>query len=178
MIDYTVKNPDKFITTSGTTYTDWAVVSNNYLWGNSAASDAFPKMTKTYKSIFDPSPEGYRVAPRDLCLNFTTTSANAGADSKGNYNVVGNENQDGAGSYNKGWTFYIAGTLTGATDYYIGSGRRNYDDGGVSNVGTGFYWNSATIDNRGCNIRLGASYVYPLDAYYRAYGFPVRCVQE
>ena len=60
------------------------------------------------------------------------------------------------------------------------SGRLNYDDGTLNNVGdNGYYW-SATPNNQtnGYNLNFNSSNVNPANNNNRANGFPVRCVQE
>ena len=65
---------------------------------------------------------------------------------------------------------------------YPASGCRASDSGGLVNVGSGGYaWSSSphlASGVRGSLLDFYSSGVYPEGSYYRAFGFPVRCVQE
>ncbi len=142
----------------------------NSLWGN-AAGYSYPE--STYKSVFDPCPQGYKVAPKELWRIFTKYTGNT--STAANFNV--------SGSFANGWTFYVASTnKTGATDFYPASGYRYSHSGGLSNVGTyGYAWSSSPYSAssvRGSNLGFNGSSVSPENSVSRAGGFPVRCVQE
>ena len=167
---YSVKNPATFIYYSSSTTYDWMPSKYNSLWGN-AAGYSYPE--STYKSVFDPCPQGYKVAPKELWRIFTKYTGNT--STAANFNV--------SGSFANGWTFYVASTnKTGATDFYPASGCRNSNSGGLTNVGTGGYaWSSSPNSASsvyGSNLNFSSSLVNPEGGNYRAYGFPVRCVQE
>lgn len=91
-IDFTIKNPATFIKE----YWLGTPFQNKYLWGEK-------------KTIYDPCPVGYKVAPRDVWTGFTTT----GKDSKdiSEFNV--------SGGYSGGWNFIIS--PDGKTAWYPGS---------------------------------------------------------
>ena len=169
MIDYTIANPSMFIMTDKTP-NDWAGTNDNNLWGN-FHSDDYPKQSKVYKSIFDPCPQGYRVAPKDTWVNFTSIHANVSND-ESKYNV--------SGSFSRGFTFYLDGWKTGSnTDFYLASGIRYRSSGALSGVGGGCcYWSSAPDSYNAIRLDVSASYVSPLSSMSRAYAFPVRCVKE
>ena len=170
MIDYTIANPSMFIMTDKTP-NDWAGTNDNNLWGNFHTGD-YPKQSKVYKSIFDPCPEGYRVAPKDTWVNFTSTHDNVSNDAS-KYNV--------SGSFSKGWTFYLDGWQTGShTAFYLASGVRNRTSGALGSVGSsGFYWSSAPHGSTIAGyLRFNASYLSPLVNLDRTFGVPVRCVKE
>ena len=152
-------------------------------------------MNKTYKSIFDPCPQGYRVAPEDTWVGFTTTKATSDGDSKYyEWNLANN------GTYNsgtntfagdittndtyklgvaRGYAFYYQGYGTGNTDFYPASGSRFRASGALGNVGShGYSWSSAPHDSNGGDPSFSASAVSPLVSSLRASGFPVRCIKE
>ena len=60
------------------------------------------------------------------------------------------------------------------------SGYLNNSNGTLNNVGSnGYYWSATPYSqSSGYNLRFGSSNVNPAYSSYRAYGFPVRCVQE
>ena len=166
MIDKTIENPAMFIMTDGGA-NDWAGVKDDNLWGNFHSD--YPKQSKLYKSIFDPCPAGYRVAPRDTWVNFTKTHANS--SNAADFNI--------SGSFAKGWTFYYEDWQTGETDFYVASGFRGRTSGSLGNVGSsGYCWSSAPSGTNGGSLGFNASNVGPLNGSNRAFGFPVRCVKE
>lgn len=175
MINYTIKNPLVFVwVISGTNNSSWTDTINNNLWGNPEGYN-YPKNSETVKSVFDPCPAGYKVAPKDLYYNFTTNKDLVDSDHQERYNA---QNQT---TYNTdcGFAFYYQGQLTGATDFYPHCGRR---DGG-----SGYDWTnrnacwcsspySSTNTAPSC-LFFDNGRVYPM--YYttnRATGCPVRCI--
>ena len=67
-------------------------------------------------------------------------------------------------------------------DFYPASGGRVGDSGGLIAVGlNGYAWSNASgsaAEVRSSYLNFFSSYVYPEFNDRRAYGFPVRCVQE
>ena len=183
MIEWAIKNPTKFIYVKNNTYNNnWCGKINDDLWGNATGYN-FPRASQLTKSVFDPCPEGYRVAPKDLWLNFSTTKENTNTStdpSKETFNA--NNVDDFPTEY--GYNFYYSGNRTdgGETDFYPASGYRNRTSGALSSVGTsGFAWSSSPYASGNVNaghLYFHASYVCPLDNNNRANGFPVRCVRE
>jgi hypothetical protein len=168
MIDYSVTMPWMYIMCNGKYDNCWTELDSN-LWGNNKESRSFPFMEETYKSIFDPSPEGFRVAPQDLWVNFTQTHDNAnGASLSDKWNVVST-------TFNKGFEYYYQDWKSGPTDFYLASGHRRNDSGSLNLVTTyGYTWASGTkfilsFDSAGVRI---------LSTNNPASAFPIRCVQE
>ncbi|MBQ2728768.1 MAG: hypothetical protein IJF77_06070 [Alistipes sp.] len=63
---YAIKHPTTFIQRAGSTNVDWLYASSNdRLWGNPEGSTK-PKIETIQKSIYDPCPEGYMVAPLNI----------------------------------------------------------------------------------------------------------------
>ena len=62
------------------------------------------------------------------------------------------------------------------------AGFRAGDSGGLYHMGTiGCAWSSAphsASSVAGSNLAFYSSPIYPEDSFYRAYGFPVRCVPD
>lgn len=184
MIDYAMQNPTKFIFVAEGTYNnDWAGKSNDNLWSNPTGYD-YPKASQLgAKSVFDPCPEGYRVAPKDLWLNFSTTKNNTNTTSDPDKETFNASNVD-TYTTDKGYNFYYSGNKTdgGDTDFYPASGYRHRTSGAPANVGSGGYSWSSSPDSSGSahagNLGFNAAYVNPLNSSGRAYGFLVRCVRE
>ena len=59
------------------------------------------------------------------------------------------------------------------------AGNRLRSSGGMNNVGsTGYYWSSTVSGTSARYLYFYASSVTPTSTYYRAYGFPVRCIKD
>ena len=193
-VAYATANPATFIAGTEDTAYDWLYAArNNDLWG--AVSNK--------KTLADPCPAGWKVAPALIWSDFAT-----GGESSSN---TANFNVDGAYSY--GWTF-----LDDNDDptYWPGAGRRSFSNllassgrnftnvinpefvepGEPGAQPVGFYW-SDTADTAGESKLLAFrdDYVNPgADTYTavddtgsedgwspegaRAGGFPLRCVRE
>ena len=183
MIEYTTSKPWMYICQS-----NQVAMGDSWLWGNGESSSTFPIMEDTFKSIFDPSPEGFRVAPQDLWVGFSKTKQNAdGAGYSGSDLIAFLEeyvnsfstNYNNANSSN-GWTFYYQDWHSGPTDFYLAPGRRGLD-GSVGNVGyAGRAWSSAIGSSISVSSHLAfhANNILPLSVSNRGYGMPVRCVKE
>ena len=84
-------------------------LQRNYWDVKNATKGYYDKATaKSTKTIYDPSPVGYKVPEPEAFTGFTTTGTNS--TSKSTFNVLGN--------WNKGWTYYTGLNKQGAT-YYI-----------------------------------------------------------
>ena len=187
MIGYATRNPTQFIydTKDAHNY-DWVIKKNDHLWGNGSGY-LYPRKSQTdkiYKSIYDPCPDGYRVAPKDLWNRFTVDGGNYGSqDTDDKRNATFNAANRNSLGTQRGYFFYYTATpfQTGETDFYPASGYRNRSSGALANVGSnGYSWSSSPTQsstNAGY-LNFGASYVNPQNNSSRAYGFPVRCVRE
>ena len=122
------------------------------------------------KTIYDPSPVGFKLPPSNVFTGFTTTGNNTSTSSEIN------------GTWDsslKGWNFYTDSSRNKII-FFPASGYRNYSNGGASSVGSfGCCW-SAVPRNQyyGRYQRFLSSGVYPLNSDSRAYGFGVRSSQE
>ena len=182
MIGYATRNPTQFIydTKDAHNY-DWVIKKNDHLWGNGSGY-LYPRKAQIYKSIYDPCPEGYRVAPKDLWNRFTVDGGNYGSQNTAelrdqhfnaaNYNTLGTQH---------GYFFHYTAWRDGVTDFYPASGYRNRTSGALAGVGSnGYSWSSSPTQssaNAGY-LGFGATSVNPQDSNSRASGFPVRCVRE
>ena len=182
MIGYATRNPTQFIydTKDAHNY-DWVIKKNDYLWGNGSGY-LYPRKAQIYKSIYDPCPEGYRVAPKDLWNRFTVDGGNYGSqDTDAKRDATFNASNRNSLGTQHGYHFYYTAWQTGETDFYPASGDRTRTSGALANVGSyGFSWSSSPTQSStfaGC-LYFNATGVYPQNGSSRAYGFPVRCVRE
>ena len=187
MIGYATRNPTQFIydTKDAHNY-DWVIKKNDHLWGNGSGY-LYPRKSQTdkiYKSIYDPCPDGYRVAPKDLWNRFTVDGGNYGSqDTDDKRNATFNAANRNSLGTQRGYFFYYTATpfQTGETDFYPASGYRNRTSGALTNVGSsGYSWSSSptqSSSNAGY-LSFSATFVSPQYDNSRACGFPVRCVRE
>ena len=142
-----MQTPEVFYTYGPTNIPDW-ISPNRYTskkWNDITDGDG--------KSLFDPSPEGWRLPNKEEYSNFSTTTFTWDDSNLGR-------------TYEENW-FPAAG------------GRRCdnsciYDDGRF-----GFYWSSSPYSvSYTYSMYFHNSYIDSLNYSSRAYGFSVRCVQE
>ncbi len=144
-------------------YANWCSQSSNELWnvGNNATDVNFNSVTK---SVYDPSPAGFRLPETAAFTGFTVNGANGGTRN-GTWNSTTN-----------GYTF----TTNNVETYWQACGYRAYDSGSLNLVGSdGYYWSAGPSSTMGGRyLSFGSSYVNPQNSYYRAIGFSVRPVSE
>jgi hypothetical protein len=111
--------------------------------------------SNSVKSIYDPSPVGFKVNPGDGYTRFSLS------------NVIG--------SFDKSYTFPL---YSGDTEglFFPASGLRYCGSGGLSDVSNnGYYWSSASSSQaRAYYLGFNAGGVDPVYYNYRAHGFSVR----
>lgn len=201
-IQYALKHPTHFykVTENNTndpnTYIndgDWYWGHNDRLWGGKPFSEA-SKIYRTTdlvladngaidKSIFDPCPSGWMLAPGDMWLGFTKTGLNVNNNTT--YDLINcSEKNTTENTNNFGYHIYMQGWKTGKTVYFPSQGLRNATGIAARNGVCGNYHTSSTGEN-------GTVYVFHLHtpatllifegAYAntrRVFGGPVRCVRE
>ena len=123
------------------------------------------------KTIYDPSPVGFKLPPGNVFTGFTTTGGSTSTSSE--------INGTWSSSSLKGWNFYTDSSKS-KTIFFPASGYRSYSNGGAYSVGSSGYCWSAVPSNQsnGRYLNFYSSYVYPLSNSHRAYGFGVRSSQE
>ena len=151
-------------TTFYNTGSDWCSTRNDNLWGSplteeiTIGSNKFNKNAGS-KSIYDPCPAGWRVAPSYTYANMTKPVS----------------------TFTNGFDFDGSLTDAGTKLFISASGNRGNSSGSLGNVGSyGFYWSSspgAASPTYGGNMYFGQGSVYPSNFNFRASGFGVRCAQ-
>ncbi|WP_270621110.1 fimbrillin family protein [Parabacteroides merdae] len=122
------------------------------------------------KTIYDPSPVGFKLPPSNAFTGFTTT---------GNYtNNTSQINGEWNGSL-KGWNFY-ADSSKSKTLFFPALGMRFYSKGGMGNVGSyGGCWSAVPYSQtNGRFLYFYSSSIGSLGNYDRMYGFGVRSSQD
>lgn len=122
------------------------------------------------KTIYDPSPVGFKLPASNAFTGFTTTGTSSG----NGYKVNGTWD-----SSLKGWNFYTDSSKN-KTIFFPASGCRLYSDGGMLYVGGAGYCRSAVpySQNYGLTLYFNSSSVIPLHKFARACGCGVRSSQE
>ena len=124
------------------------------------------------KTVYDPSPVGFKLPPSNVFTGFTTTGDSTSTSSE--------INGTWSSSSLKGWNFYTDSSKS-KTIFFPASGYRYRSNGMVSNVSSyGFYW-SAVPDSptKGRYLYFSSLQVIPLStSNFRAVGFGVRSSQE
>ncbi|TCO91240.1 hypothetical protein EV202_11337 [Bacteroides heparinolyticus] len=122
------------------------------------------------KTIYDPSPVGYKLPPSNAFTGFTTTGNNASTQSQ--FNVLF--------PWDKGWNFHCRLNHTGSTVFFPASGYRNISSAVPYSIGSGAYcWTAGpNFTYYGWNLNFYSGYVSPLSSNARGYGFEVRAAQE
>lgn len=151
---------------------DWMIEYNDALWGNPEGFTN-PKPETIRKSIYDPCPEGYMVAPNDVWVNSDKTTS-----------VFPTEDQFGEG---EGWITAdklkgLLVTINGYQTYYPASGIYNRSSGKLQDVAvdgsTQKSCPSKKKGNSGYIIVKGKTPTVIGKDNARGNGYCVRCVKE
>ena len=123
------------------------------------------------KTIYDPSPVGFKLPPGNVFTGFTTTGGSTSTSSE--------INGTWSSSSLKGWNFYTDSSKS-KTIFFPASGYRYYSNGGASSVGSyGCCWSAVPYyQSNGRYLNFYSSLVSPLNDSSRAYGFGLRSSQE
>lgn len=173
-VEYAIKNPTKFImysrsksNTSTPPYYcayDWLYYADWALWGN-PEGHTYPKASDLTKSIYDPSPEGYMVAPND-----TWMGSNDGYDKASSIFATS--------EWNNGYT--VTGN-DGRNYWYPIGGWRSRKNGKLTAANTnGYYWCSSADKEKAANavhLTLGKDGVKLNSNNSRANSSLIRCVK-
>ena len=140
----------------------------NNLW---SANDAGNGTVPVVKTVYDPSPAGFRLPPTDAFTGFTRTGQVV--NSAGLVNGMWDDHR-------KGWLFYTDASKA-QTIFFSASGWRYYTNGSIDPRNfSGFYWTASVqaADKMGLTLSFNPSRVNPLINYNRSHGFGVRPVRE
>ena len=171
-IPASIKNPNSFFKNSKT---------NNWCGGDYGTSQRFWNASVTgvngltdqrvVKTIYDPCPVGFAVAPSGAFTGFTTTAANSDAVSE--FNV--------SGSWQDGYYFYTNGKGS-ETIFFPALGFRAHDTGKVTSVGIRcFVWaaySSSSDNTAATRFRCSAENVSPISDTNRTRGQIIMPVKE
>lgn len=183
----TIQNPGTFFVMIGSYLPNMNDLWNSLFW----ETDDYTIKTEVVKTIYDPSPVGYKIPTINVFSGFTSTGKNSTTESEWNLSNS---------TINNGLSFFTQGWKNGLLDYWPTSGNRlsyskdsngNFIYGIAENVGNdGRYWSADLVSKTtGYRFRfwqfkkndeypIDQHYVYPLDYEGRATGTYVRPVKE
>ena len=181
-IENGIQHPDNFYTWSSSWYSApptgysyynlWSA-DNTLIGGRNFGND-----NPVVKTVYDPSPVGFKMPANNAFTGFTTTGLNSTSQSEMNVDGTGNDVQ----TYykNSGYNFWTSSSKT-ATITFPASGWRSRLDGSLHGVGyNGWYWSAVPNGSSvGCDLGFDWGFVYPLGNYStRPSGLAVRAVEE
>ena len=145
---YAIKNPLAIIYNTTTPW-DWYTTSASY------QNDTL--WISSLKSRYDPCPKGWRVPATGTWNDFSLTTFPASGSGT---NIANGR------TYNK-------------TAWFSAGGYRGYSSGALYYIGiNGATWSSSVNEINAMALGFTLSGIGPSNAYIRARGFPIRCVQE
>lgn len=178
-IQTAIKKPATFYYNPSTSSPSWCTSNTYYnLW--SAANKTYGSSATGYKSspvktVYDPCPPGYEIPQANAFTGFTTTGGTSLTASQ--FNV--------RGSFTDGWYFYTSlgsgnkVNTGGPTVFFPARGFRRYSDGSFLYGDSGYYWSAIPYSGKYIYyLYFLSSGVTPINSCGRAYGFPIRPVQE
>ena len=198
-ISTTIQNPNIYYTATNsndTWNTNWCTSVISTLWDNSSNTTSVDKTTSV-KTIYDPSPPGYKVPiPRafSVFVKGNTYSGETGQNSINGYQIQGGDynqyrvkpNRDGSGDD-------IPLTATGqradreGLEAYSSAEGKISEPGGLWAMYGVYYWTSGQVNsNKNAGYSLCIRHDKGSNEYYYTYGFsgaktmarPVRCIED
>ena len=148
-------------------YNLWSA-DNTVIGGSNVGND-----NPVVKTVYDPSPVGFKMPANNAFTGFTADGKNDGAK-----NVDGTDDLQ-TFSNNFGHNFWTSSSKT-ATINFPASGFRFSNGGALNDVGNGGYYWSAVPNglNNGCDLLFHFFNVVPLSNDARSFGFAARPVSE
>ena len=171
-----IQHPDQF-------YIYGSSVQTNYFYYNLWSADnttAGFNDNLVVKTVYDPSPVGFKMPASNAFTGVTTTGQNSPSTSQ---NVLNVDETDYWSLWlnNFGHNFWTNSGKT-ATIYFPASGYRYYSDGVLSMVGMdGYCWSAVPDDpymQRCCVLHFETSYAHPLYGAERTFGYAAHPVAE
>ena len=198
-IEATIQNPNIYYTatnSNGTWNTNWCTSVIPTLWDNSKNTTDVNKTTSV-KTIYDPSPRGYKVPiPRafSVFVKGNTKSGATGQNAINGYQIEsGDYNQYRVSPNRDGSEVEIRLTATGQRadrddlEAYSSAEGKKSEPGGLWAMYGVYYWTSGQVSsNDNAGFSLCIRHDKGSNEYYYTYGFvgaktmarPVRCIED
>lgn len=164
-----IKRPHNFFLQYDEVSYNWNPLTHFWNFWDASCNAAGASDNESVKTIYDPSPVGFKIPPGRAFTGFTTTGSNS--EDATAFNVIG--------SFTNGWLFKRFSEDTKG-NFFAASGYRYRASGALTYVGgSGYYWSSAaSSQTHAYSLGFDSGGVFPLGGYNRASGFSVRCVRE
>jgi hypothetical protein len=185
-IPLAIRNPHVFYIGTGTSQYDWnyntpSTEGMGYAYKQSVDNlwdidnNVRTKNDNTvHKTVYDPSPVGFKMPPGNVFTGFTTTGAQSRTLSE--WNVV--DSTSAAYDSDGGWKFLVNGADS-ASWFFPATGYLRYDNANISGLTAGYYWSAAPMNNGyGYYLQFNSGEVNPSGGGGRSMGVPVRPVSE
>ena len=167
-----IQNPDKFYIYGPPMWTNYAY---DNLWSADNTIATGYNDNPVVKTVYDPSPVGFKMPASNAFTGFTTTGQNSYTLSELN---VDGTNDSQTYQNNFGHNFWTNSSKT-ATINFPASGSRSYSDGSILyGVGDGYYWSAGPYSGNVCSLNFSGGAVLPLKDAPRSYGLAARPVSE
>ena len=161
----TICNPDVYyVTTASESDLYNKKYSNLWTGKRCHVSDVYDRT----KTIYDPSPVGYKMPASDA-FEFAIN----------HIGVAGRDYSQTAGMFENGWYLYSKPHRQGNLIFFATSGYRTYDTGSITDVGDSGHYRSADLSgvHGGYSLKLSPTFIYDLaDDYDYGLGYSVRPV--
>ena len=184
---YSIHHPTEYLTgsywTTGDKYNP-STYKSDIIWQDPQTAIGGAKYGK--KSIFDPSPAGWRLPNNGVMSDMRsnnngtpTTNISATNPISRNFSAFTSNGKTGL----RYWPYMLNSDGNySVTDeiFFPAAGYRNNSNGGLNYAGSyGFYWyGSPRSATSGYCLNFNSTYLNTSNNYGRAYGFSVRCVSE
>ena len=165
-LGYAIQHPENMFGNVGTGYNsaDWCNTTYFNLWSVDNTTVGF-KDEAVIKTVYDPSPAGYKMPTSNVFTGFTIDGENGTTI-----------NHDG--TYNYGHNFWTNSNKNEII-FLPAVGCRRISDGLFSVGGFGYYWSAIPKStDSGCYMYFNGGFVFPLSLNGRADAFAVRPVTE
>ena len=168
-----IQHPDNFYTWGPSWYSTPPTVYSYYnLWSAENTSTGLND-NSVVKTVYDPCPVGFKMPASNAFTGFTPSGLNGG-----DMNVDGTRDVQ-TFQNNFGHNFWTNSSKT-ATIHFPASGNLEFIDGSLLGVGSsGCFWSAVPGSTvYGHYLYFDTFSMYPLNSFYRSYGFAVRPVSE
>ena len=168
-----IQNPDKLYSYGSSLWDNYGYYNlwsaDNTVIGSYNVGNDNPVV----KTVYDPSPVGFKIPASNAFTGFTANGQNGGT-----------MNVDGTSDWqtyqnNFGHNFWTNSSKTDTINFPA-SGYRDNNDGSLYSVGNrGYYWSAVPYNTYGgCDLYIFSGFVYPLYVNNRTSGFSARPVSE
>ena len=164
-----IQTPYIYYKQASSGFLNWSLENYNNLWSAESNTTSTFVYNTGVKTIYDPSPVGFMVAPIGAWSGFTSTGTTSSTPSQ--FNVKG--------TFDYGWNFYCLPGKKGDTVFFPATGYRLVGNGAAAYLGdSGAYWASTASELTGGYVQSISSGTVSVSRLTRSAAVPVRPVRE